>query len=114
MNELFIAILFIFCAFVVIPFIVYCVMVFIDHFDNIHYMRDYVDGLKHHDMKEPFTTPIVNLFASIYVIFLIIIVVVLKITGFIWNHIPKISIFENKCNNIWERFSNWFMNIKIK
>lgn len=114
MSEFFIAILICFCAFVVIPFIVYFVMVFIDNFDNIHYMRDYVDSLKHHDMKEVFTTPIVNLFASIYVIFVIIIMVVLKITGFIWNRIPKISVFENKCTNIWDRFSNWFMNIKIK
>ena len=89
-------------------------MVFIDHFDNIHYMRDYVDGLKHHDMKEAFTTPILNILVSIYVIFIIIIVVVLKITGFIWKHIPKNSIIENKCTNMWERFSNWFMNIKIK
>lgn len=114
MSEFFIAILICFCAFVVIPFIVYCIMVFIDHFDNIHYMRDYVDSLKHHDMKEAFTLPILNTVASIYVIFLIIIMVVLKITGFIWKHIPKISVFENKCANIWERFSNWFMNIKIK
>ena len=73
MSEFFIAILICFCAFVVIPFIVYCVMVFIDRFDDIHYMRDYVDGLKHHDMKEAFTIPILNTVASIYVIFVIII-----------------------------------------
>lgn len=118
MNELFIAILIIFCAFVAIPFIVYCIMVFIDHFDNIHYMRDYVDYLNEHELKEAFMIPILNLFASIYVIFIIIIkvilIIILIIVTFVWKHIPKISVFENKCTNIWERFSNWFMNIKIK
>ena len=114
MNEIFIAILIIFCACVLIPFIEYCIMVFIDNFNNIHYMRDYIYSLKHHEMKELFTAPIINLFVSLYVIFVIIIMAVLKIAQFIWNHIPKISVFENKCTNMWERFSNWFMNIKIK
>lgn len=114
MNELFIGILFIFCAFVAIPFIVYCVLVFIDNFENIHYMRDYVYSLKYHDMKETFITPFINLVASIYVIFLIIIMIILKIIEIIWKHIPKIRSFENKCINIWNRFSHWFMNIRIK
>ena len=114
MSELFIAILICFCSFVVIPFIVYSVMVFIDNFDNIHYIRDYVDSLKHHDMKEWFTTPLLNCIASIYVIFVFILLGITNIISYIWNKIPNISVFENKCTNTWKRFSNWFMNIKIK
>ena len=114
MNELFIIIVFCFSIFVVIPFIVYSIMVFIDYFDNIHYMRDYIDALKYDEWKYLFTLPIVNTIISICIIFATIILVILKIITFIWKHIPKISIFENKCINIWKRFLNWFMNIKIK
>jgi hypothetical protein len=114
MNELLIAILFLTFGFVIIPFIIYCIVVFMDRFDNIYYMRDYVYNLKHHYLKETFTIPILNFFVSICFIFLIIIGIVSNIIEIIWKHIPKISIFENKCINIWDRFSNWFMNIKIK
>lgn len=114
MNELFIAILFIFCAFVIIPFIVYCIMVFYDKYDNIHYMKDYINELQEHDMKELLKTPLVNCVVSIFIIFCFILLVITKIISFIWNKIPNISIFENKCINTWRQFYNWFMNIKIK
>lgn len=114
MNEFLIAIVILACLFIVIPCIVYCIMVFYDKYDNIHYMKDYINELKEHDMKEWFTTPLLNCFASIYVIFVFILLGITKLISFIWNKIPKISVFENKCNNIWKLFSNWFMNIKIK
>lgn len=114
MNELLIAIFYISCFLVLFPFIVYCIMVFIDKYDKIHYMKDYVYRLKHHDMQEWFTIPILNIMVSIYVIFVFILLCIEKLMKFIWNKIPKISVFENKCTNIWERFSDWFMNIKIK
>ena len=114
MNEFLIAIFYISCFLVLFPFIVYCIMVFIDKYENIHYMKDYVYHMKHNDMKEWFTIPILNFAVSIYVIFIIILLGITKLIRVIWNKIPKISVFENKCNNIWERVSNWFMNIKIK
>lgn len=114
MNEFLIAIIFIVSLFIVFPFIVYCIMVFINEYEKIHYMKDYIESLQKDDMKEYFIAPIINLFISIYVIFCIIIWIILKTISIIWNKIPKISVFENKCANIWRRFSNWFMNIKIK
>lgn len=114
MNEFLIAIIFIISVFIVIPFIVYCIMVFINEYENIHYMKDYVKSLQEDDMKEFFMTPFINIFISLYVIFCIILWIILKVISIIWNKIPKISIFENKCTNMWRRFSNWFMNIKIK
>lgn len=114
MNEFLIAIFFLVLAFIVIPFIVYCIMVICDKYDNIHYMKDYINELKEHEMKEYFTTPLLNCVVSIYVIFCFIILIISKLISFVWNKIPNISIFENKCNNIWGRFSTWFMNIKIK
>ena len=114
MNELLIAILILTFAFIIIPFIVYCIFVFCDKYNNINYMRDYINELKEHEMKEWFATPLLNCVVIIYVIFCFILLGITKIISFIWHKIPKISVFENKCNNIWERFSNWFMNIKIK
>lgn len=114
MNELLIAIVILAFVFVIIPFIVYCIMVFCDKYDNIHYMKDYINELKEHEMKEYFTTPLLNCVVSIYVIFCFILLGITKLISFIWNKIPNISIFENKCNDIWRQFSNWFMNIKIK
>lgn len=114
MNEFLIAIIFIVSLFVVIPFIVYCIMVFCDKYDNIHYVKDYINELNEHEMKEWFTTPLINCFVSIYVIFVFILLSITNFISFIWHKIPNISIFENKCNKIWERLSNWFMNIKIK
>jgi uncharacterized membrane protein SpoIIM required for sporulation len=114
MNELLIAIIFIVSLFIVIPFIVYCIMVFCDKYDNIYYMKNYINELQKHEMKEYFTTPLLNCVVSIYVIFCFILLGITKIISIIWNKIPKISVFENKCTNIWRRFSNWFMNIKIK
>lgn len=114
MNELLVAIVILTFVFIIIPFIVYCIMVFCDKYDNIHYMKDYINELKEHEMKEYFTTPLLNCVVSIYVIFCFILLAITKIITFIWNKIPNISIFENKCNNVWGRFSNWFMNIKIK
>jgi hypothetical protein len=114
MNEFLIAILILAFAFIIMPFIVYCIFVFCDKYNNINYMRDYINALQEHDMKEWFTVPLLNCFVSIYVIFVFILLSITTLISFIWNKIPKISIFENKCNNIWRRFSNWFMNIKIK
>ena len=74
-------------------------------------MRDYINALKYDERKELFTLPIVNGCVSIYIIVLAIIMGILKIITFIWKHIPKISIFEN---NTCKKFSNWFLNIKIK
>lgn len=114
MNEILIVIIFFISTFIVIPFVIYCIMVFYDKYDNIHYMKDYINALQEHDMKDWFTAPIINLFITIYVICCFILLGITKLIIFIWNKIPKISVFENKCINIWENFSNWFMNIKIK
>ena len=114
MNELLVAIVILAFAFIIIPFIVYCIMVFFDKYDNIHYMKDYINELKEHEIKEWFMTPLLNCVVSIYVIFCFILLAIIKLISFIWNKIPNISKFENKYNNIWGRFSNWFMNIKIK
>lgn len=114
MSELFIAILFILCTFVIIPFIVYCVMVFIVSFENIHYMQDYVDCLNEHELKGVFMTPVVNFFASVYIIFVFASAFILNSIKLVWNRIHGSSTIENKCIRMWSKFSDWFMNIKIR
>lgn len=110
MNEILSIILFLFCIFSVIPFILYCIIVFIDYYDKIHYVRDYVNALKNHEMKVAFMIPVINVFTSTWAI----IILISGIIRFIWNKIPGITIIENKSNNIWNCFVDWFMNIKIK
>ena len=73
-----------------------------------------INELKEHEMKEWFTTPLLSCVVSIYIIFCFIILGISKLIVFIWRKIPNVSNFENKCNNIWRQFSNWFMDIKIK
>lgn len=114
MSELFIAILVILCTFVIIPFVTYCTMVFIESFEDIHYMRDYVDCLNKHDLKGTFMTPVANFFASVFVMFALISAFILNIIKFVWNRIPGSAMIENKCICARDKFSDWFMNIKIK
>lgn len=114
MSELFIATLFILCVFVIIPFIAYCIMVFVESFEDIHYMRDYIYCLNNHELKWVFMTPVVGFFASVYIIFFFTIAFILNSIKFVWNLIPKSSMVENKCICTWNKFSDWFMNIKIR
>lgn len=110
MNEILYIILFLFCIFSVIPFILYCIIVFIDCYDEIYYVRDYVDALKDHEMRAVFMIPVINSVTSAWAI----IILISGIIRFIWNKIPRITIIETKSNNIWNYFVDWFMNIKIK
>lgn len=110
MLEIFIIV---FTAIVVFPFITYCIVVFIEHYRDIYYMKDYVLYLKTHYQQELFLFPLINTFISIAYLITGIVFVVLTVCERIIKRIPS-NKFMRKCSTKWDKFTEWFMNIKIK
>lgn len=103
----------VFIAVVIIPFITYCIVVFIGNYRDIYYMKDYVLYFKTHHQQELFLFPFVNTVVSIAYLIALIVYLIAGITFSVIKRIPK-NKFMDKCSTKWGKFTEWFMNIKIK
>lgn len=103
--------IFILCIF---PFITYCVVVYIDKYEHITFIKDYIKELKRHDLAIIFGTPIINVGAALFAVWIGVGYLCSHTLVILWKMIPRHTQIENWLSDKWEMIVNKFMNIKIK